>query len=83
VGYSLVDAAYAPFLQRYFFLDRVRKIGHIEKFPRLEAWAETLIKRPSTHSFPEDEFEALYRRNVKRRNKWISQFVESVQVAAE
>jgi glutathione S-transferase len=30
--YSLVDAAYAPFLQRYFFLDRVRKIGHIGSF---------------------------------------------------
>jgi glutathione S-transferase len=81
--YSLVDAAYAPFLQRYFFLDRVRKIGHIEKFPRLRAWAETLIGRASTHSFPPDEFEALYRRNVKRRNKWASQFVDSVQVAAE
>ena len=60
-AYSLVDAAYAPFLQRYFFLDRVRKIGHIEKFARLAAWAETLIKRPSTHSFPPDEFEVMYR----------------------
>jgi hypothetical protein len=76
-GYALVDAAYAPFLQRYFFLDRVRKIGHIEKFPRLAAWAETLIKRPSTHSFPPDEFEALYRRNVKCRNKWVSQFIRA------
>jgi glutathione S-transferase len=81
--YSLVDAAYAPFLQRYFFLDRIRRIGQIEKFPRLKAWGETLIKRPSTHSFPPDEFEALYRRNVKRRNKWVSQFIESAQVAAE
>src|SRR6516162_2632487 len=33
--YSLVDAAYAPFLQRYFYLDRIRRLGHIEKFPRL------------------------------------------------
>jgi glutathione S-transferase len=81
--YSLVDAAYAPFLQRYFFLDRVKRIGHIEKFARLKAWAETLIKRPSTHSFPPDEFETLYRRNLKRRNKWVSQFVDAVQVAAE
>ena len=81
--YSLVDAAYAPFLQRYFFLDRVRKLGHIEKFPRLKAWAEALLKRPSTHSFPPAEFEAMYRANVKRRNKWVSQFIESVQVAAE
>ena len=81
--YSLVDAAYAPFLQRYFFLDRIKRIGHIEKFPRLSAWANTLINRPSTHSFPPDEFEMMYRQNVKRRNKWISQFVESAQMAAE
>jgi glutathione S-transferase len=81
--YSLVDAAYAPFLQRYFFLDRVREIGHIEKFPRLKTWAETLIARPSTHSFPPDEFETLYRRNLKLRNKWVSQFVDIVPVAAE
>jgi glutathione S-transferase len=81
--YSLVDAAYAPFLQRYSFLDRVRKIGHIEKFPRLKTWAETLIARPSTHSFPPDEFETLYRRSLKLRNKWVSQFVDTVPVAAE
>ena len=53
--YSLVDAAYAPFLQRYYFLDRIRPIGLIERYPRLKAWAETLMKRPSTHSFPEAE----------------------------
>jgi glutathione S-transferase len=82
-GYSLVDAAYAPFLQRYFFLDRVKRIGHIEKFPRLRAWAATLMERPSTHSFPPVEFEALYRLNLERRNKWVSQFVASVPVAAE
>jgi glutathione S-transferase len=61
----------------------VKRIGHIETFPRLEAWADALVNRPSTHSFPPDEFEALYRRNVKRRNKWVSQFIEDVQVAAE
>jgi glutathione S-transferase len=81
--YSLVDAAYAPFLQRYSFLDRIKTIGHVEKFPRLNAWAATLMTRPSTHSFPPDEFEMMYRQNVKRRAKWISQFVESAQVAAE
>jgi len=82
-AYSLVDAAYAPFLQRYFFLDRIRPLGHIEKFPRLKAWAEALMRRPSTHSFPADEFEAMYRANVKRRNKWVSQFIEPVRAAAE
>ncbi len=82
-GYALVDAAYAPFLQRYFFLDRIRKLGHIENFPRLKAWGEALVARPSTHSFPPDAFEELYRRAVKGRNKWLSQFVEAAPVAAE
>jgi glutathione S-transferase len=82
-AYSLVDAGYAAFLQRYFFLDRIRPLGHIEKFPRLKAWADALMKRPSTHSFPAAEFEAMYRANVQRRNKWVSQFVATAQVAAE
>ena len=81
--YSLVDAAYAPFLQRYFFLDRVKKLGHIENFPRLKAWSEALVRRASTHSFPPAEFEAMYRDGLKRRNKWVSQFVGSAKAAAE
>jgi glutathione S-transferase len=80
--YSLVDAAYAPFLQRYFFLDRVKTLGHIENFPRLKAWGAALIERRSTHSFPPAEFEEMYRTNLKRRNKWVSQFVETSTVAA-
>ena len=81
--YSLVDAAYAPFLQRYFFLDRVKPLGHIDKFPRLKAWSAALLERRSTHSFPSDELEQMYRANLKRRKKWVSQFVAPAQVAAE
>ncbi|HEV2301816.1 MAG TPA: glutathione S-transferase family protein [Stellaceae bacterium] len=81
--YSLVDAAYAPFLQRYFFLDRVKGLGAIEKFPRLHAWGKALVERASTDSFPAREFEAMYRANLKRRNKWVSRFIEPARAAAE
>ena len=81
--YSLVDAAYAPFLQRYAFLDRVKRLGHIENFPRLKAWSEALLSRESTHSFPPAEFEAMYRTNLKRRGKWLARFVDAQKVAAE
>ena len=81
--YSLVDAAYAPFLQRYVFLDRIHKIGQLEKYPRLKAWTEAIMNRPSTHSFPAAEFEAMYRVNVKKRNSWVSQFAEPARAAAE
>jgi glutathione S-transferase len=43
------------------FLDRIKPLGTIEKFPRLKTWTDGLTARPSTHSFPEAEFEALYR----------------------
>jgi glutathione S-transferase len=81
--YSLVDAAYAPFLQRYVFLDRIKPIGQLEKYPRLKGWTDALMARPSTHSFPAAEFEAMYRANVKRRNSYISQFIEPERAAAE
>jgi glutathione S-transferase len=81
--YSLVDAAYAPFLQRYFFLDRIKRIGEIEKYPRLNAWAATLLARPSTHSFPPADFEAKYRENLRRRKNYAAQFVAPTEQAAE
>jgi glutathione S-transferase len=82
-AYSLVDAAYAPFLQRYDFLDRIKPLGAIARFPKVKAWSDALLARPSTHSFPADAFQAMYRANVRRRNKWVSQFIAPVQVAAE
>jgi glutathione S-transferase len=73
--YSLVDAAYAPFLQRYAFLDRIKPLGKIEAYPRLKAWSDALLARKSTHSFPAAEFEAMYRANVKARGVYVSQFI--------
>jgi len=83
VKYSLVDAAYTPFLQRYLFIENIRPTGLIEQYPRLKAWAQALMARPSTHSFPEAEFEAMYREGVRRRNSWVSQFIEAPRAAAE
>jgi glutathione S-transferase len=82
-GLFFNSAKYAPFLQRYYFLDRVKKLGHIEKFPRLKAWMEALLERPSTHSFPPAEFEAMYRDGLRRRNKWVSRYIEPARAAAE
>src|ERR1700682_175589 len=81
--YSLVDSAYAPFLQRYVFLSRIKKIGLMEKYPRLKAWCDALMARPSTHSFPEAEFEAMYREGLRKRGSYLSQFVEAPRAAAE
>ena len=44
---------------------------------------ETLLARPSTHSFPEAEFEAMYRANLQKRGSYLSQFVAPAREAAE
>ena len=81
-AYSLVDAAYAPFLQRAWFLERVKPLGLIAQHPRLAAWQQALLARPSTHSFPQDEFEALYRENLRRRGTYVTRFLPEGRAAA-
>jgi len=65
--YSLVDAGYAPFLQRHQIVERLSGDRFSEDFPRLRQWANALVARPSTHSFPPAEFESLYRAGLKMR----------------
>lgn len=81
--YSLVDAAYAPFLQRHLFLERIKRLCHIDRFPRVRAWADAIVARSTTHSFPPAEYETMYRDMVKRRGSWMSQFVDGSKAAAE
>jgi glutathione S-transferase len=71
--YALVDAGYAPFLQRHLIVERLSGEEFIGGFPRLSAWAQALVERDSTHSFPPEEFETLYRGNLARRGGIILQ----------
>jgi glutathione S-transferase len=70
--YSLVDAGYAPFLQRRLLIDGMAGGTTFGHAPRLKGWAEALVARPSTHSFPPDEFAALYLHNLEKRGSWLA-----------
>lgn len=72
---SLVDAAYAPFLQRYTFMDRLRPLGIIEKFPRLSAWRDALIAAPAVKASTVPEIEAAWHQNLIRRKRWLMKYV--------
>lgn len=69
--FSLVDAAYAPFLQRYTFMDRLRPLGIIEKFPRLAAWRDALIAHPAVKASTVPNFEAVWQDNLVIRKRWL------------
>jgi len=80
---SLVDAAYAPFLQRYTFMDRLRPLGIIESFPRLSAWRDALLAAPAVKASTVPNIEAVWQENLIRRGRWLAKFVpESVKGAA-
>ena len=80
---SLVDAAYAPFLQRYTFMDRLRPLGVIEKFPHLTAWRDALLLAPAVKASTVSDIEAVWRENLIVRGRWLAKFVsQSVAGAA-
>jgi glutathione S-transferase len=80
---SLVDAAYAPFLQRYTFMDRLRPLGVIEKFPRLAAWRDALLAAPAVRASTVENIEAAWQENLILRGRWLRKYVsESVAGAA-
>ena len=73
--FSLVDAAYAPFLQRYTFMDRLRPLGVIEKFPLLTAWRDTLLAAPAVRASTVPAIEAVWQENLILRKRWLAKFV--------
>jgi glutathione S-transferase len=70
--YSLVDAGYAPFLQRWQIVETLTGAAELAAYPLLAAWGRALAERPTTHSFPPPEFEALYRDGLARRGGWLA-----------
>ncbi|MGQ0523896.1 MAG: glutathione S-transferase family protein [Betaproteobacteria bacterium] len=74
-AFSLVDAAYAPFLQRYTFMDRLRRLGIIEKFPHLAAWRDALVAAPAVKASTVPDIEAAWQENLILRKRWLAKFV--------
>lgn len=79
--FALVDAGYAPFLQRHLMVERMLPSGLIDRYPRLKAWAEALEKHPTVHSFPPAEFEAQFRGLLKGRNKFVAQSIKDAPIS--
>jgi glutathione S-transferase len=80
--FSLVDAAYAPFLQRYTFMDRLKPLGVIEKFPRLAAWRDALLAHPAVKASTVANIEAVWQENLIVRKRWLAKFVSQDVIGA-
>jgi len=48
-----------PVLQRHLIVEELAGDDLTRRYPRLRRWAEALVARASTHTFPPEEFRAL------------------------
>ncbi len=74
---ALVDAAYAPFLQRHLFVDKVLKNRIIDDYPLTKAWAETLLADERVTKAVPDNFEDEFIASLKRRGCYAAQFYDA------
>ncbi len=81
--FSLVDAAYAPFLQRYTFMDRIKPLGIIEKFPHLAAWRDALLAATAVKASTVPNIEAVWQEGLIVRERWLKKYVSESVMGAD
>jgi glutathione S-transferase len=62
--FSLVDAAYAPLFMRLAFLEQWSPMGVLDKMPKMQQWAQTLLARPSVQNSVVADLDTLYRGHI-------------------
>ncbi len=79
---SLVDAGYAPFLQRFTFMNRLKPLGIIERYPHLAAWRDALLADPAVIASTVTDFEAVWQEQLVVRGRWLGRAVSKDGVGA-
>lgn len=64
---SLVDAAYAPFLQRFSIAEGVLNTGLLNDFPLVKRWFDTLLQDERVRQALPENFTEEFRANLQRR----------------
>ncbi|MCB9928495.1 MAG: glutathione S-transferase family protein [Alphaproteobacteria bacterium] len=64
---SLVDAAYAPFFQRFLAVDAKLQSGLLDGFPQVKAWADALMATETVTGSVHESFPQEFAANLHRR----------------
>ncbi len=79
----LVDAAYAPFLQRFNIGEAIVPTGLLDGFPLVQAWYEALMANGHVQNSPAAQFPEEFLGNLKRRETYIWSQKQASGIAAE
>ena len=74
---SLVDASYAPFFQRFEFVEKRLKTGLLKEFPKVQAWADTLLADERVIGSVADSFPDAFKAMLHRRESHAAALFEA------
>jgi glutathione S-transferase len=66
----LVDASYAPFLQRFSKVERIIQSGLLNGYPHLQAWTDALVENECVINSVAPEFEEAFMKGLERRETY-------------
>ena len=79
----LVDAAYAPFLQRFAFVEAKLQTGVLKDFPLVQAWSDALLANETVTGSVVSHFNDEFVKSLKRRGFYVGTLFADPAVAAE
>ena len=79
---SLVDCAYAPFLQRFLIAEGYLKTGLLDGFPLVKAWADALLSNDTVTGAVAPEFLDEFHGNLKRREFYVASLMDDAGAQA-
>jgi hypothetical protein len=72
----MVDVAVAPIMQRFTWAEKLEPtLGLFETMPRIAAWRDALLERPSTHAAIVDDLEERSAKMLNSYGSWIARNV--------
>jgi glutathione S-transferase len=74
---SLVDAAYAPFLQRFLIVDQWLESGLLNDYPLVSGWARALHDSDVVQGSVPDNFYEEFTGNLKRSGFLVAELMEA------
>jgi glutathione S-transferase len=72
----LVDAAYAPFLQRFQIVENLVNSGLLEGFPLVTAWSNALMENENIKSSAPPDFDRVFEENLIYRQTYAATLLD-------
>ncbi len=83
-AFSLVDAGYAPLLQRLDYLDKLRPgIFDVSRHPKINTWKNNLLQLDAVMKSCVPEINELYHAHLWKRQGYVSRFLDKTKYSGD